>query len=199
MLPPVTKSTNSSKFSPMTTLPSSIPSTSQWKKQGISNDSNGNPPVTITGVAPWAFQPTNQQSSTTTTTTTNKNRLPKNITGPNRLPNNESQYKTSIFQHQHEQHEQSEQEKEIKQEDIISEEKEKEEKEEEENNDENTKEEVMDESLQKILEYIEKCRINGQGGLPDDDGQGSSWAKEQAALKPTLLPELKFHDLVFGQ
>lgn len=60
-------------------------------------------------------------------------------------------------------------------------------------------EELIKQSLQKVLEYIERCRINGQGGLPDDDGQGSSWAKEQAAIKPTLLPELKFHDLVFGQ
>jgi hypothetical protein len=54
-------------------------------------------------------------------------------------------------------------------------------------------------ALEKVLEYIERCRISGLGGAADDDGKGSSWAKEQAALKPTLLPDLKFHDLVFGQ
>ena len=50
---------------------------------------------------------------------------------------------------------------------------------------------------------MERCRVNGMGGdaSMDDDGngEGSAWAREQAAAKPTLLPDLKFHDLVFGK
>lgn len=51
-----------------------------------------------------------------------------------------------------------------------------------------------------VLKYVESCRISGQGGVGcEEEGEGTSWAREQAAFKPTLLPDLKFHDLVFGQ
>ena len=33
---------------------------------------------------------------------------------------------------------------------------------------------------------------------PEQDEDGSSWSKAQMAETPTLLPTLKFHDLVFG-
>jgi Protein kinase domain len=33
----------------------------------------------------------------------------------------------------------------------------------------------------------------------DEDGATSSWKLQQSALTPTLLPTLKFHDLVFGR
>jgi hypothetical protein len=56
-------------------------------------------------------------------------------------------------------------------------------------------------ALAVVLKYVEACRISGQGGAggEEEEGEGTSWAREQAAPKPTLLPELKFHDLVFGQ
>jgi hypothetical protein len=56
--------------------------------------------------------------------------------------------------------------------------------------------------LERLLEYMERCRVSGRGGdvsVDEEEGLGSTWAREQAAVKPTLLPGLKFHDLVFGQ
>ena len=48
-----------------------------------------------------------------------------------------------------------------------------------------------------LLEYMEKClpsKIEDSGKTKDDD-----WNAVQGALTPTLLPTLRFHDLVFGQ
>lgn len=53
---------------------------------------------------------------------------------------------------------------------------------------------VMECGYDKICEFITIC-------VPSNVEEDPSlqWKKEQAALTPTLLPHLKFHDLVFGQ
>jgi hypothetical protein len=43
-----------------------------------------------------------------------------------------------------------------------------------------------------VLAYLDKIKP------PDEDKGASSWSKAQMAKTPTLLPTLKFHDLVFG-
>jgi len=53
----------------------------------------------------------------------------------------------------------------------------------------------------RVLSYIEQCLPNnnrslGNSGSSEDD---SDWNKIQASITATLLPTLKFHDLVFGQ
>mmetsp|Transcript_5701 Transcript_5701/g.9305 ORF Transcript_5701/g.9305 Transcript_5701/m.9305 type:complete len:629 (-) Transcript_5701:131-2017(-) len=68
--------------------------------------------------------------------------------------------------------------------------------------------------LQFVRRYMKQCRISGRGGDPksaedygtdededsdDDEGAPSSWSVDQACAQPKLLPELRFHDLVFGQ
>ena len=57
--------------------------------------------------------------------------------------------------------------------------------------------------VERLLEYMERCRVSGRGGGGDDEDEegegGSSWARAQGAAEPTLLPNLKFHDLVFGK
>jgi len=60
--------------------------------------------------------------------------------------------------------------------------------------------EEMDEDeepgLKRVLDYMNELKPISAGG-EDDDGT-SPWAKAQMAETPTLLPSLKFHDLVFG-
>jgi len=46
------------------------------------------------------------------------------------------------------------------------------------------------------MEELKPPKVEGE---EDNDGAISSWAKAQMAESPTLLPSLKFHDLVFGQ
>lgn len=154
MLPPISKPS----FTPTTTMPGST----TWRPPAISRSEmhstdGNNPPVTITGVAPWAFQ---SAASSSSAPTSSKNRIPQSVSRPNRLPLPKSEDTTTSS---------------------------------------NPVSEIEETPLEIALKYIEECRINGQGGEPDDDGKGTFWAREQAALKPTLLPDLKFHDLVFGQ
>ncbi|KAL7512700.1 hypothetical protein ACHAXN_009772 [Cyclotella atomus] len=54
---------------------------------------------------------------------------------------------------------------------------------------------LVSSAMQKVRSYMEKLK------LPEDEtGDGiSSWAKSQMLESPVLLPNLKFHDLVFGQ
>ena len=49
--------------------------------------------------------------------------------------------------------------------------------------------------LKRVLDYMSQLKPTTDG--EDDDGT-SPWAKAQMAETPTLLPSLKFHDLVFG-
>lgn len=53
-----------------------------------------------------------------------------------------------------------------------------------------------DSGYKKVMHYIDQC-IENAGGL--ETGQVPQWSLEQANMKPVLLPELKFHDLVFGK
>lgn len=48
--------------------------------------------------------------------------------------------------------------------------------------------------LAKVLAYMEQIKPS-----EDEGDRTSSWAKDQMSESPTLLPSLKFHDLVFGQ
>lgn len=155
MLPPVSKPS----FSPTTSMPGSA----TWRPPAVSrsdlHSSDGrNPPVTITGVAPWAFQ---SKNPTPSPDVSSSSRLPNPSSRPNRLPPSRGDSPGALSTSPSLEPEES--------------------------------------PVEIALQYIEQCRINGQGGAPDDDGNGTFWAREQAALKPTLLPELKFHDLVFGQ
>jgi hypothetical protein len=173
MFPLVSKQEAASRTSPMTSMPRG----STWRPPAVTMSdlaSGGNPPVTITGVAPWAFQQTATATRTTTTASSpldHKERIPLSTARPNRLPRGE----VSTSHH----HQGINESASLPLTPVDG---------------SSTKN-----SLEVLLNYIEKCRLNGQGGAPDDDGKGSSWAREQAALKPTLLPDLKFHDLVFGQ
>eukprot|EP01035_Chromulina_nebulosa_P016861 gene16861-22348_t len=48
----------------------------------------------------------------------------------------------------------------------------------------------------KLSQYIKSCLPNKEDSYKE---LGTDWNAEQAALTPTLLPSLKFHDLVFGK
>ncbi|KAL7547777.1 hypothetical protein ACHAWF_011052 [Thalassiosira exigua] len=52
-------------------------------------------------------------------------------------------------------------------------------------------------ALEEVRAYAEKLQPKG-GSERSDDGV-STWAKAQMEESPTLLPDLKFHDLVFGR
>jgi len=56
---------------------------------------------------------------------------------------------------------------------------------------------------QRVMSYIERCLPNTNRSLdsslssPQEEGD-SDWNTVQASVTATLLPTLKFHDLVFG-
>ena len=52
------------------------------------------------------------------------------------------------------------------------------------------------ECLAKMLAYMESCLPAAEEAARSSVG---SWLAEQAAPTPTLLPSLRFHDLVFGR
>lgn len=66
--------------------------------------------------------------------------------------------------------------------------------------------------LELVRLYMRNCRIVGKGGKlsnceggaineedEEDEDAPSWWARGQASLMPSKLPELRFHDLVFGK
>ena len=52
--------------------------------------------------------------------------------------------------------------------------------------------------MKRVLRFMDELKPPKVEGEENNDGI-SSWAKAQMAESPTLLPSLKFHDLVFGQ
>lgn len=52
-------------------------------------------------------------------------------------------------------------------------------------------------ALRKVRSYMERLKPANEGEKPSDGI--STWAKAQMYESPVLLPNLKFHDLVFGQ
>ena len=56
-----------------------------------------------------------------------------------------------------------------------------------------------DYGVKRVRRFMEELKPPKIEGEEDNDGGISSWAKAQMAESPTLLPSLKFHDLVFGQ
>jgi serine/threonine protein kinase len=59
-------------------------------------------------------------------------------------------------------------------------------------------EEEEEVGLKRVLQYMSQLKPAEDGSGDDDDGT-SPWAKAQMSETPTLLPTLKFHDLVFGR
>ena len=59
---------------------------------------------------------------------------------------------------------------------------------------------TQNQAERKVLAFIESLKPPGGGttSFTDEDGI-SSWARAQMSESPVLLPDLKFHDLVFGQ
>lgn len=55
---------------------------------------------------------------------------------------------------------------------------------------------AADSGLARILSYMKKCRPDDPLASQDMD---QHWSTIQAAPSPTLLPSLRFHDLVFGR
>jgi len=55
-----------------------------------------------------------------------------------------------------------------------------------------------DYGIKRVRRFLEELKPPKVEGEENNDGV-SSWAKAQMAESPTLLPSLKFHDLVFGQ
>lgn len=50
-----------------------------------------------------------------------------------------------------------------------------------------------------MLTFIEQCLPDAEAAMSTESGgKVSEWSVAQANVTPTLLPELKFHDLVFG-
>jgi len=52
--------------------------------------------------------------------------------------------------------------------------------------------------LSKVRDYMAKLRPSSSENEGESEDGISSWAKAQARESPVLLPDLKFHDLVFG-
>lgn len=114
---------------------SSRPPVESWRpSQGVP------PPVTITGVAPWAMPQSNHLSKPRTQT------IRRSATGDTPPPTKKSMQEASPGH------------------DNI------------------------------LLEYMERCRLHG-----GREARPGDWLQTQAAPVPTRLPELRFHDLVFGR
>jgi serine/threonine protein kinase len=60
-------------------------------------------------------------------------------------------------------------------------------------------EEMLSEGTVRIRSYIEKLKPPSSDDDDESDDGISSWAKAQMSESPALLPNLRFHDLVFGQ
>lgn len=122
------------------------------------------PPLTVTGVAPWAVQRSSTQSA--------GGRLGSGLHKKTRMAKIEGASMSL-----------SANDVEIK----------------DAKRDEDQSESCRDTSgLRRVRHYMDKLRppkIDGES----DAGGASNWAKAQMAESPTLLPNLKFHDLVFGQ
>eukprot|EP00977_Amphora_coffeiformis_P010476 scaffold2452_cov194-Amphora_coffeaeformis.AAC.4 len=118
--------------------------------------SGTNPPLTITGVAPWAVQ--QQQPPTSAPWATQQQQPPTSQLNKRRLGQQQNQLGALPEK------------------------------------DKKVTEEQPSTGFDRVVAYMEKLKpADDQGG----DGT-PSWSKEQMAETPTLLPDLKFHDLVFG-
>lgn len=117
--------------------------TTAWKP------GSGPPPVTITGVAPWAL---GSQTKASTPLLGVHAVFPKNDSKNFQIENFREQKSEEV--------------------------------------------ETSGNGINLIMEYIENCLPKGS----DDGSEGSKeWNKLQSAPTPTLLPSMRFHDLVFGK
>jgi serine/threonine protein kinase len=132
--------------------------------------SSSQPPLTITGVAPWAMNKSSESSSPAFLRTA-KRPLPSKPLSGSHSPLQSDRSETAIAE------------------------------EDEGSDDANETLEGLSSmespALKRVHAYMEKLKS------PDEDDKGgdgiSSWAKAQMEESPVLLPNLKFHDLVFGQ
>ena len=53
--------------------------------------------------------------------------------------------------------------------------------------------------LDQLVSYIARCRPDGTCGKDSVEASEARWSSQTAAPTPTRLPNLKFHDLVFGR
>ena len=135
--------------------------------------SNKNPPLTVTGVAPWAMSTAPKSSAPTP----NKN-PPLTVTGvapwamqkhPGPPPSGKRRAIEALPG--------------VNESDAL---------EGESIEEEDQGSSISDPPQSRVLTYMNQIKP------PEEDEGASSWAKAQMAETPTLLPNLKFHDLVFG-
>jgi len=158
MIPPVIKQ-HSNEFEkpllppkPITNMPRPLNKTNDFKNATTLawKPGSGPPPVTITGVAPWAL---GSQA--------------KSITPPLGIH--------AVFPKSESKHFQAEKLQSLK---------------------DDVDESSADSGIILVMEYIDKCLPKSN----DDGGDGiKEWNKLQSAPTPTLLPSMRFHDLVFGK
>lgn len=130
--------------------------------------SAGVPPVTVTGVAPWAVQ-ANSSVATGSRTTSTRNKCS--------LPQSHHQHKRRA--------------QDALQSSGIAERPERASEE----TDKTTQKKSTSFGHAYVKAYMDKLKPPDS----EEDQEGaSSWSKSQMAETPTLLPDLKFHDLVFG-
>lgn len=137
----------------------SMPPPMPRKPQNRLGASGAQPPLTVTGVAPWAVK---RQE--------NGQIIPSAIPRRNHLP-----VKTNSIS--------------SNQSSLPS----------DEGIEANFTEEMLSEGTVRIRSYIEKLKPPSSEDDDEFDDGVSSWAKAQMSESPVLLPNLRFHDLVFGQ
>lgn len=139
-------STSPTLMAPPTNVPKRMPQRNPAATRALMRDlasgsAGGNPPVTITGVAPWAMQQTRSGHA----------QFPK--------------LAASTPEHKEPEHAQEAPSAPVPQPET---------------------------GLARVLRYIARLK-------PPTHDEGPSWHDLHVAPSPTLLPSLKFHDLVFGQ
>lgn len=132
-------------------------SSSTWKKNG------SNPPLTVTGVAPWAMK--NNKAAPPPLTVTGV--APWAMQSNDSAGNQTKQVVPSAV---------VEEEEEQLDEPMVGE----------------SLVETENPALARVLKYMEELKP------PEEEEGVSHWSKTQMQESPTLLPSLKFHDLVFG-
>ncbi|CAB9506134.1 IPL1-related protein kinase 2 [Seminavis robusta] len=187
--------------------PLSVTGVAPWaqsKNSKVPTGARNNPPSTVTGVAPWAAKPKQNPPLTVTgvapwATTTTTSRLPPAPkshkrsgapTPPAAMPPRQKLPPPSPPQ--------PEKPKEASPSSPPSIQ-----KGDENDDDDNNKKPSSstcdnNPGLAYVLRYMEQCKPPGMDEN-EDENASSSWSKAQMSETPTLLPDLKFHDLVFGQ
>ena len=162
-----------------------------------SNTSVSKPPLTVTGVAPWALSSSpsiknskcpkskSKYSSLMMPPPTNKPNLKNLYTSSPALPksNNRPNKKQSLSSLTNELSSETVQ-RGLKTDDVNT-------------TSINNSMKINDHGLRILRNYMSKLAPESSISSDDSDNVGSAWAKTQIMESPVLMPELKFHDLVF--